>query len=147
MIKAEQSVVVHRPLHEVFAFMTNYAETHPRWSPKVEEMRQTSAGPMGVGSTYWHARRDAGRRTESILEVAEFEPNQKISIRSRRGAGGFSAIYTFAIAEGGTRVNFVRELTTSGFMRLLEPIIASQVRRDLAADTERFKHLLENPSN
>lgn len=50
MIKIEQSVIIHRPVEEVWQFMSN-VENVTKWDRGVLQARQTSEGPLGVGST------------------------------------------------------------------------------------------------
>ena len=50
--------IVQRPPEVVFDFVaTHHFENHPRWDPDLLEMSQTSAGPVGVGTTARVVRR------------------------------------------------------------------------------------------
>ena len=50
MAEFKQSVLIDRPLAEVFAFVSNL-ENDPPWTAAVE-VRRTSQGPVGVGTTF-----------------------------------------------------------------------------------------------
>jgi hypothetical protein len=63
-MKVQHSIVINRPIEQVFAFVTNLAENERRWQPEIEVLQFTSAGPMGVGTTFREARRTFGRRYE-----------------------------------------------------------------------------------
>ena len=75
-----QSVVIERPLEEVFAFVAD-RENDALWAPVVTQTRKTSEGPLGVGTTYEQSGRFLGRNLEMIFEVTEYEPNRKIGLR------------------------------------------------------------------
>ena len=56
-----QSVMVNRPVEEVWDFIGSFENT-TRWSRGVLEARQTSDGPLGVGSTLQTVVKAFGRR-------------------------------------------------------------------------------------
>ena len=51
VVRVETSVVVDRPVEELFEVVTN-VETYCLWMPGCLGAKQTSEGPMGVGATY-----------------------------------------------------------------------------------------------
>ncbi len=68
MAHLRQSVVVRRPLEEVFAYLAD-PENDPQWSSVAGTMRLTSGRPVRVGSTVRQQRRFLGRRLDFALEV------------------------------------------------------------------------------
>ena len=82
MTKLEASVVINRPTEEVFAFVTDI-EKLPQWMSELVEAKQTSEGPMGVGTTMSAVASPLGRRAESTQEVTEYEPPAKIGTFSK----------------------------------------------------------------
>jgi uncharacterized membrane protein len=84
MIRLEKSVVINRPLGEVFEYVANF-EDYPQWATEVVEAKKTSEGPLGVGTTYTHFVQVLGQRIESGYEVTEYEPNRKVSMKSTSG--------------------------------------------------------------
>ena len=66
MFTAEADVTIHRPLEEVFAFVSTTSEI-PKWQHGVVESRQTSEGPLGVGATGAIVRTSLGRKVETGL--------------------------------------------------------------------------------
>lgn len=51
MVKFEESVVIERPLEQVFAFVSD-PRNDTEWSEEIAEVRQTSEGPLGVGTSF-----------------------------------------------------------------------------------------------
>ena len=84
MARIEASVVINRPIKEVFAFVTDI-EKMSHWMSELVEAKQTSEGPVGVGTTISAVANVLGRRIESIQEVAEYGPNSKYAIKSTSG--------------------------------------------------------------
>lgn len=142
MVKVETSVVINRPIAEVFAFVTN-PENSPQWESGLLETGKMSKGPMGVGTTWQEVRQFLGRRIKSTDEVTEYEPNKKFSFKSTSGPFPVEGGYTFESVEGGTRVTVTGQGETGGFFKLADPIVARMVKRQVEADSANLKELLE----
>jgi len=52
--------------------------------------------------------------------------------------------YSLEAENGGTRLNHKFVMLTQGLMRLLEPMIASSIRKESEADFKTLKSILEN---
>jgi uncharacterized membrane protein len=143
MIRTEISTVVSRPLADVFSYLADF-DNLPQYDPWVTSIAKTSAGPVGVGSTWTH-RRVQGRRTiNAPIELVEYEPNRRITITS--GSKGFEVRSTqsfTASGAGATEVTEVLQMRLSGITRLFEPIIRRQVPQQGADVHRRFKEILE----
>jgi uncharacterized membrane protein len=61
MAKVEASVVVNRPVEEVFTFMRDI-KNWLKWQSGMLEAEQSSEGPVGVGTTYQGVNQFLGRR-------------------------------------------------------------------------------------
>lgn len=67
--------MIDRPVEEVWKFITDVSNA-PKWDEDVTEWKQTSAGPLGVGTTF-----DAIHRRLTYSErVTEYEPNKRLSL-------------------------------------------------------------------
>ncbi len=53
MFRLEHSVVINRPIEQVFEYVTNI-ENAPKWKSRLLEVTRTSEGPVGVGTTTTH---------------------------------------------------------------------------------------------
>ena len=143
MARVEASVVINRPVEEVFAFATN-PENDPQWQTSMLESEQTSEGPMGVGATVRGVAQFLGQRIEWTSEVTEYEPNRKIVHKVTPPAPiSLEQSETFEPVEGGTRVTIVGEGETGGFFRLAEPIVIRMYERQIEANLGNLKDILE----
>jgi hypothetical protein len=75
MLNIETSALINHPAAEVFAYVTNPANA-AEWQTDVQEIRQTSEGPLGVGTTWQETRKLLGRSLEQSNKVTEYEPNR-----------------------------------------------------------------------
>jgi uncharacterized membrane protein len=71
----ELSIMINRPIEEVFAVLANLENDVKRHMELVES-RNTSRGSNGVGATFLFTGEFLGRRMETIWEVTEYEPNR-----------------------------------------------------------------------
>ena len=71
------TVVIDRPIDEVFAFLAN-GENDAKFSKRVLEIKQTTDGPPGVGTVYASTVKDGGVKFKREFKLTEFEPSTKI---------------------------------------------------------------------
>ncbi len=143
MVKTETSVTINRPIEEVFEFLTTI-ENNPQWQSSTLEAKQTSEGPVGLGSTAMLEAKFLGRRLELAMEITEFEPNRKFSFKTTSGPVPFEGSNVFErISEGETKVTFLFEAEPGGFFKLAEPLVARASKRDSEANVATLKDILE----
>jgi len=137
-----QSVSVDRPVEDVWEFISNFENT-TRWSRNVLEARQTSNGPLGIGSTLQTAVKAFGRRRTADYRVTEYEPNHAFAFTVTSGPMTSRARYSVEPAGAGTRLTASGEAETKGLYRLLAPILLRTLKRHSREDLANLKRLLE----
>jgi len=143
MLKFESTIVINRPVEEVFAVVSNL-ENNPKWSSAFLEVKKTSEGPVGVGTTWRAAQKALGRRLESEVEVTEYEPNRKCAQKSKSGPFPVEVLQTYEPVEGGTRLGVALEAEPGGFFKLAEPLLVRTLKRNIETDFANLKDLMES---
>ena len=145
MLRIVVSVVINRPLQEVWDFFTDLRNS-PRWTRSGSELRQTSDGALGLGATIESRRRVLGRfeiKSQAIL-VTEYEPKRALSYAAKipllRGVG---ARLTFEPAEEGTRLTRSTEVELRPALTWLQPILARVLRSAQETELANLKRLIE----
>ena len=140
-VQLSNTILIERTPHDVFEFVSDL-ENVPRWNYAILETRKTSTGPVGVGTTYRQVR-SVPTRSEESLQVTEFEPDRRLSIRGRLGP--FEATLTYELEDvgGWTRLTNSADLEASGIMKLAAPIASGRIREAVAANLGALKQLLE----
>lgn len=80
---------IDRPPAAVWQFIAvDHVRNHPRWDPRME-LRQITAGPIGVGTRIHRRHTRVGVPIEGEMEVVEFEPRRALGtvIRDRTPDG------------------------------------------------------------
>jgi len=141
MINVQVSIVIHRPLGEVFAFLSDL-ENNLNWRTGMIEARKISEGPIGVGTTYRMINNFFGRRLEGEAVVTEYELNRKYATVNKSGLP-IETKRTFEPVEGGAQVTFSVKVEIGGFLKLVEPLLARIGKRRLTADAIKVKNIIE----
>lgn len=142
MTRIEQSVVINRPIEEVFAFASD-PEKLSQWAAEVVDVEMTSKGPLGVGTTFNAAVKLLGRRMDNGHKITEYEPNRRYSIKVTSGPVSGDMETTFESVDGETKVTMVAEIEAGGFFRVAEPLLARAGQRQYATNLANLKDLLE----
>ena len=138
------SVTVDRPVEEVWAFLSDFGNT-TRWSRGVLAARQTSAGPLGAGSTLQTVVKAFGRRRTADYLVTEYEPNHAFAFEVTSGPMTSRARYSVEPAGAGTRLTASGEAEVTGLYRLLAPLLVRTLERHRPDDLATLKRILEAP--
>ena len=145
MIKNEVTIHINRPVEQVFTFLADTKNLRS-WQSHLVENEQLPEEPLRVGSHFREVRRTGPRNSEIQAEMTVFEPNKRFATKTLTKPQ-VTVSYTFDEENSGTRVTYNFVMITSGFMRLLEPLIAGSMKKDTDADFEKLKHILENKAS
>jgi len=141
----EMSLIINRPLEEVFAVLADL-ENDPKWRSEWATAETTSTGPLGVGTTVRLVASFLSRRIEAVYETSEYERNLMASWRTVSGPLPLTFSRGFEQVEGGTRVSFRYEMEVHGFMKLAGPLAKAMGKRALKGDIPTLKKLMEAPA-
>lgn len=140
----DATTVVDRPIEEVFAFLAA-GTNDPQFSPRVQEIRKTTDGPVGAGTRFESTVKDAGMTTKREFEYTEFSAPTRIRWAERTkntvtaAEGGYDLV-----AEGsGTRVTIYNVLEGHGLGKLIAPLALRAARKDAPAFAARIKTAVE----
>ena len=126
--------MVQHPPERVFDFVaTRHFENHPRWDTDLLEMRQTSPGPVGPGTTAHVVRRQGRRRVEGTATVTQYQPCRRAAWDVRFGAFALRQAVDLLPEQGGaaTRLRLVIETQAKGPVNLLLPFLRGRFRKTM----------------
>lgn len=126
---------------DAFALITNF-ERRPEYLP-ILEIKQTSQGAMGVGTTYDQVAKMMGRDTITSTEVTGYETNKKFRYKGVAGPLQFDEEYTFEAADSGSWLNIVVQGKLSGLLRLMEPFAKPKFRKELEKNRDNIQKALD----
>ena len=136
MINTDETIVIDRPVEEVFAYVADQTNA-PSWQAGLLEVKRLTDGSIGVGTKHTLVRTfmDGGwKRATSTLPTSV---GKQISFRSTSGPASFEATYRFESSAGRTRLISRIEMDAKGFVRLAEPLIARSLRQRSSPTSSR----------
>ena len=141
MIQVEKSVVINKPVAEVFEFVVNNDNT-TKWQGGVEAVI-LEGPPDVVGSRYTEVRRFMGQEMKSKMEITAFEPNNRWAARVITGPVPYEVTATFEPSGAGTKMTTRVEGEPKGFFKMAEGMLKGQLEKSLEEDGNRLKGILE----
>jgi len=136
-MRAEVSLVIDRPLADVFdIFARDHVHNHPRWDPKME-LEQVSEGPIGVGTVLPRRHSHFEIPVEGTMEVVEYEPDRAFGLVIHEGPTEMHARTTFEAARPDrTSVTFLLDM--AGADESMDPTLFSSLMEGWARNIKDF---------
>jgi uncharacterized protein YndB with AHSA1/START domain len=138
MPHAEYTVTIDRPAREVFDYLAD--GTHNReWRAGVLDIARANSA-TGEGAAYRQVLAGpGGRRIDGDYRIIVFDPPRRLEFLVTAGPARPAGVFELT---DGTVVRFTLDLQPTGFMKLMTPMIARQMRREVA-QLETLKNILE----
>ena len=141
MIEVEHTLEIARPVDEVFAYLTDIQRI-PEWQASAEEA--SLEGELGEGARIREVRSMMGRRATTTMEVTEYDPPARFSLRTVEGPISYAVEHALEAVDGGTRVTFTGRGETNRVPRLMLGTVRKTIQRQFVKDLENFKQRLES---
>ena len=143
MPATEESVVISRPIQEVFDFLADF-ENLSAFDAFVTASGQVGDGPPGLGTRGRGTSRYMGQQFDWIVEFTEFEPPRRMVSRSVEGKRDVTATFTLEPAGDGTRVTERIETAAMGGLlgRLPDPLVNRLLGRSLRGNLNTLGRVL-----
>jgi uncharacterized membrane protein len=144
-MKQTATIVIDRPAGEVFDYVMDIPnDAHWRTSTGVVEAAYTSDPPLGVGTTGFDRISASGRDMIAEWQTVEYEPGRLARWEFVSGPlRGFGS-YSCEPVDDSTRFTLEANVKPTGPLRLLGPILGIIVRRQIQADVQKLKSILES---
>ena len=145
MPQAEHSVVIERPVHEVFVYVADGAKNQT-WRSGVTDIKLASGNVGTVGARYEQGMKGPTGRIAADYELTEVVPDRRIAFRVVAGPARPEGRYDFEPSGSGTRVTFALSWEPKGFKeKLMAPMVARTMPKEVAT-LDDLKRVMEAPS-
>jgi len=142
MIHIEESIIINRPIEEVFAFMSE-TKNLPLWQTDVVESRHAPEGPVQVGTKMSIVRAFMGRKMEGTADIVEYAPPTRYAYKTTSGPEVTGANICEAVT-GGTKFTVTFDMQTGGLFSLADPLVARTIKRSVESGLATLKDVLES---
>jgi uncharacterized protein YndB with AHSA1/START domain len=128
MLRSSASVVINRPADEVFAYVADL-RNEPKWHVDIASVPADTDSVPVVGTTYPVTFKPFMGKTDGSFTALEVVPGSKIVHQADLAGLRPRITYTVEPAEGGTRFTRAVELSLSGPLVLMRPLMGLMVPR------------------
>lgn len=123
MAKTEESLVITKPIHHVFTFVTNLTNAQ-HIVENIIDVASVTEGPLKAGSRYTQNRLIHGNKNLQMVEVITYKENETYAIQTE--LFGMNVIYTYqfiATDPDTTTLKLTKQACGKGFLKLLTPLL------------------------
>ena len=142
-MSCEASILVNRPIDEVFSYATSSAHAFV-WRSTLVAITNTPHQAMRVGSTFREQSKLLNQILETTYEVVEWMPPRRFTYKSIVGAAPSLVCLRLASVIGGTQVSMRVEQSFDLVFPHDEQLAARAVQRILQTDLQTLKEVVEN---
>ncbi len=127
----------------VFALLTDFSR-HPEWVSELEEIAQTSEGPVGAGTTFTQRAQVKGHSVTVVSTVKEHTPPHTLAYTNI--AGPVTSLWRYLITplDNGTQLSISVDLNTGPLPALFAPMVVNAIQAGAVKNLQSFKRLLED---
>ena len=117
----------------------------PAWIGGISESELLGDPPITVGSRVRRVASFMGRRIEYVNKVTRLDQASVLEMRSVKSPFPMHITYAFEDVSGGrTRASVRVQGDPSALYRLAGPLLSRQVKKNVQADLERLKDIVED---
>jgi len=146
-MRLEESVAISRPVDEVWSFYTNFFNAPRIRGGGMLGLRQTSSGPLGVGSTLQGRMVILGFETRLNYTITELDPPHMMAYSIvGRPLRWCRQRVTLEPTPDGTQMTRSTELELRPALKLIWPIIGPLTRRARRRAFHSLKGMVETAS-
>jgi uncharacterized membrane protein len=144
MPEITETIVINRPVSEVFRFVADLNKTQ-EWQPDVEETHATDErARVGVMVTQPRSSRMLGWRLDLNADIVEYTPNRLIEYKGVLGRFPVKDRLEFESSGGTTTVRETVNVRMGILFALFSPFMRSTLSRRTRRALEGLKTRLEN---
>ena len=136
-------IAIDRSIAVVAAFATD-PDNAPQWYINIQMVEWQTEPPLTLGTKLSFVAHFLGRRLAYTYEVIDFQPGERLTMRTAQGPFPMETTYTWR-PEGAERTQMTlrNRGEPSGFGRIAAPLLATAIRRQNRKDLDRLKTILE----
>ena len=143
MIEFEVKIPIKCTIDNVFSFVSR-GENLSAWNSAVKQVTKLTEGPVNKGTRYKMTRQLPNGRSDNTIEVSNYKPSSKLTIRTTTGPTPFVYHYSFEPKKETTEVSLRTEIEEEGLPFKLPNFLASRaIKRGVNDNLKTLKSILE----
>jgi hypothetical protein len=123
MAHIDGTIIIHRPVEKVFDFVAD-ERNEPHYNPLTRYVEQTSAGPIGLGTTFCAETISWDRLVVMTTTLIEYARPYRLTSSTHLSTMDSARRLTFASVPEGTQMCWSWKLEPRGLLKLMTPVVA-----------------------
>ena len=146
MIQIEHSTLIHRQPEEVFGFIADIGNL-PLWQAGTVKSEMITEAPLVTGSRFRETVRVGPWKLETQCVVTELKRSEVFAFEAMSRPIDYAGSFRLSDEAGKTRVSLRAVAQLKGGWRLLQPLLASDLRKESRVELENLRRVLEDGDN
>lgn len=142
MIRIQHTIDIDRRPETVFAYLSDL-DRLPEWQKGVIRSHVTTAGPVRAGTRFEETAKVGPWRLDSECEVMKFDPPHAMCFVAKGKQIDYEGEFTLQPSGEGTRLSVTGSARLKGGWRLMQPVMAGDLKRETEHELRMIKRLLE----
>ncbi|MBB6633371.1 SRPBCC family protein [Cohnella thailandensis] len=143
MVDVLTETIIRRPRDQVAAYAAD-PDHAPQWYANIRSAEWRTPKPLAAGSRIAFKANFLGRELAYVYEIADYEPGERLVMRTSEGPFPMETTYTWETVDGGaTRMTLRNRGNPKGFSALFAPFMSMMMRRANRKDLLAIKTILE----
>jgi hypothetical protein len=144
MAKIDSSVMIARPVEEVFSFFLDLDKNAPKTDPDVESVVKTPEGPTRAGTVFHFRQKALGKIRVTTTTFVSIEPSRQIVIEAKLGPLRPKGTITFDRTSRGATVAVRLDPNPVALLKLFSPVFARIGKKVWDRRLARIKAAMES---
>ncbi len=140
-MQVENTIEVNRPLEAVFTYITNPKNIKELG---LKDLRQTSPGPIGIGTTFNLVIDLFGRDIEIPAAVTEYQPYNAFTMKTTSGPFAFEQHVLLTPTDTGTSITVTLDGDPGKAFKFAGPLLKTQLKKQLDEQMNVARDRLNN---
>lgn len=146
MIEFQHRLEVDRTPQRVFALLAD-VERMPEWQSNVASVVRADDDPVRVNTEFEQRWKFFGRERRVPSRVVAWKEDELLAVSGDAGFADFYCGFELTPLPGGrTQLTSRAEFRLHGLWKLAQPILAGELRREMGAELESLRRLVEHNS-
>lgn len=144
MVDVFTEIIINHPLEKVSTYASN-PENAPEWYVNIQSAEWKTEKTVQKESQIAFKANFLGRELAYVYEITEFQPGEKLVMKTSSGPFPMETIYTWeSIERDVTRMTLRNRGIPTGFSKLFSPFMSTMMKKANIKDLKKIKTILED---